>query len=61
MDIELKIDENIENEKIVIYAKKHTQEINDIINKISMENTDQIIGFIDSEVYILNIPNSFHF
>ena len=61
MDIELKIDENIENEKIVIYAKKHTQEINDIINKISMENTDQIIGFIDSEVYILNIEDIWTF
>ena len=61
MDIELKIDENIEKEKIVIYAKKHTQEIADIINKISMENNNQIVGYIDSKAFILNLENIWTF
>ena len=61
MDIELIIDENVEKEKIVIYAKQHTERITDIINKISIEDKSKIVGFIDTEVYILQIDNIWTF
>ena len=61
MDIELIIDENVEKEKIVIYAKQHTEKITDIINKISIEDKFKIIGFIDTEVFILQTSDIWSF
>ena len=61
MDIELKIDENIEQEKIVIYAKKHTEEISNIIDRISKEDNSKIVGYIDSEVFIIEIAKVWSF
>ena len=61
MDIELHIDEKIDKEKIVVYAKYHSQEITDIINKLSKENINQIIGYIGTEVFILDIENIWTF
>ena len=61
MDIELIIDGKIEKEKIVIYAKQNTEKIADIINKISIEDKSKIIGFIDTEVYILQIDSIWSF
>lgn len=61
MDIELIIDENFEKEKIVIYAKQKTEKITDIINRISMEDSSKIIGFIGTEVYILQTDNIWSF
>lgn len=61
MDIELIIDENIEKERIVIHAKKNTEKIRDIINKISIEDNSKIIGFIDKEVFILQMEDIWSF
>lgn len=61
MEIELIIDEKIEKEKVVIYAKKNTDNIANIINKISMEDKSKIIGFIDKEVFILQINDIWSF
>ena len=61
MQIELKIDENIEKEKIVIYAKKHTEEISNIIDRISKEDKDRIVGYIDSEVFIIDLEKVWSF
>lgn len=61
MDIELIIDENIEKEKIVIHAKQNTEKITNIINKISMEDKSKVIGFIDTEVFILQINDIWSF
>lgn len=54
MDIELIINKDIDKEKIIIYAKEQTQEINELINKISISDTSKIIGYIDTEIFILN-------
>lgn len=61
MDIELIIDQKIEKEKVVIYAKQNTEKIADIINKISLEDKSKIIGFIDTEVFILQINDIWSF
>lgn len=61
MDIELVIDKNIEKEKIIIYAKQNSERITDIINKISMEDTNKIIGYIDTEIFILQIDEIWSF
>ncbi len=61
MNIELHIDKNIDKEKIVIYAKNHSREITDIINELSQKNINQIIGYIGTEAFILDIENIWAF
>lgn len=61
MDIELIVDENIEKEKVIIYAKQNSERITDLINKISIEDTSKIIGYIDTEAFILQIDDIWSF
>ena len=61
MDIELIVDENIEKEKVIIYAKQNSERITDLINKISIEDINKIIGYIDTEVFILQIDEIWSF
>ena len=62
MDIELIIDEKIEKEKVIIYAKRNTEEITDMINKIStIEDSSKIVGYIDTEVFILQMKDIWSF
>ena len=61
MDIELVIDEEIEKEKIIIYAKNNNSQITEIINKITNNNDNTIIGYIESEAFILNVKDIWSF
>ena len=50
MQIEIKIDENCKEPKIIVVADKITKEISEIIKKLSEEQTKTIAGFKETIV-----------
>ena len=54
MKVELKLDENVEETKIVVYAKELNEDITTLINKLNIEDTEILIGLIDNTTYILD-------
>lgn len=59
MQIEIQIDDNCKEPKVVILTNKITDEINDIIKKISEETPDMICGFKDDKLEILEQKDIF--
>ncbi|MBR0491435.1 MAG: LytTR family transcriptional regulator [Clostridia bacterium] len=56
MKIEFKIDKNIDETKVVIYAKEMNEEVKNIMNKLeSNNNSESIMGLIDDMNYILDL------
>ena len=53
MQIEVKIDENCQEPKIIVVTDKMTDEINTIIKKLSDEQPQIIAGFKDDTVEVL--------
>lgn len=54
MKVELKIDDNIQETKVVVYAKEETQEVSNLISKIKeCDDTTKIIGYEDGRTFIL--------
>lgn len=53
MQIEIKIDENCKEPKIIVMAGKMTDEINAIIKRITDEQPQMIAGFKDDTVEVL--------
>ena len=53
MKIEIQIDSNIKEDKIVIYAKEITEEIQKIVKNLENEPIDVITGIYDEKIYIL--------
>jgi DNA-binding LytR/AlgR family response regulator len=53
MQIEIKIDESCKDPKIIVVTNKMTDEINNIIKKLSDEQPSMIAGFKDDIVEIL--------
>ena len=53
MKIEIQIDSNIKEDKIVIYAKEITEEIQKIVKQLENEHIDVITGIYDEKIYIL--------
>lgn len=56
MQIEIKIDENCKETKIIVVTDKMTEEINEIIKRISSEQKQMIAGFKNDVVELLQ-PN----
>ena len=56
MKIEIKIDENCTEPKIVIVTDRVTGKINEIIKKLSVEPAEELAGSRDEQVTILE-PN----
>ena len=54
MDIEIKLDSNYNIPKVIIYTNKVTDEVNNILNNISMINPKKLTAFKDEKMYILN-------
>ncbi len=54
MDIEIKIDEQISEPKIVIYAKQIDKDLSEIIDNISIIDKKTLKAFKDEKMYILN-------
>lgn len=59
MQIEIKIDENYREPKIIIMTDKMTDEVNDIVKKLSVEQPQLIAGFKDDSVQVLE-PSSIY-
>lgn len=59
MQIEIKIDENYREPKIIIMTDKMTDEVNDIVKKLSVEQPQLIAGFKDDSVQVLD-PSSIY-
>jgi DNA-binding LytR/AlgR family response regulator len=53
MQIEIKIDEQYDDLKILILANKMTEEVNEILNKLSETQPIALVGFIDDSLEIL--------
>lgn len=59
MQIEIKLDENCREPKIIIMTDKMTDEVNDIVKKLSVEQPQLIAGFKDDSVQVLD-PSSIY-
>lgn len=59
MQIEIKIDENYREPKIIIMTDKMTDEVNDIVKKLSVEQPQLIAGFKDDSVQVID-PSSIY-
>lgn len=59
MQIEIKMDDNYREPKIVIMTDKMTDEVNDIVKKLSVEQPQLIAGFKDDSVQVLE-PSSIY-
>ena len=51
MDIEIKLDSNYNIPKVIIYTNKVTDEVNNILNNISMINSKKLTAFKDEKMY----------
>ncbi len=54
MQIEINVDENCKELKIIIVTEKVTHEVNNIIKKLSEDAPQMILGFRDDTATILN-------
>lgn len=59
MQIEIKMDENYREPKIIIMTDKMTDEVNDIVKKLSVEQPQLIAGFKDDSVQVID-PSSIY-
>lgn len=59
MQIEIKMDENYREPKIIIMTDKMTDEVNDIVKKLSDEQPQLIAGFKDDSVQVID-PSSIY-
>src|SRR3712207_5461706 len=61
MQIEIKIDENCRESKIIVVTDKMTSEINEIIKRISGEQPKIIVGFKDGVAKVLEPSDVYRF
>lgn len=59
MKIEIKIDENCAEPKIIVVTDKINEEINDILRKLSAEQPQILVGFKDEKVTVLDLNQIF--
>ena len=53
IEIEIKIDENCDKPKVIIVTDKVTEEINEIVKKLSDESSQILAGFKDGQAAVL--------
>ncbi len=54
MDIEIKIDSEFINPKVIIVTKEVDEKVNDIISKLKEEDIKDIVGYKDKKATIIN-------
>ena len=59
MNVDVIIDNECNNSKIVIYTDKMSDEISHIVDILKNENDSQLYGFIQDKLYFLNFQNIF--
>jgi DNA-binding LytR/AlgR family response regulator len=52
--VEVNVNKDTKEPKIVIYANEITEEISKLINELSEYSTNNIVGFLDNKVYLLD-------
>ena len=57
MKVEVNVDKNCEETKIVIHTKSIEDKIIKLIENLQIKETEQINGFKDDEMYLLNQDN----
>lgn len=57
MKVEINVDKNCEETKIVIHTKSIEDKIIKLIENLQIKETEQINGFKDDEMYLLNQDN----
>lgn len=57
MNIEVKIDEKYETPKILIYTREYSKRISAIVEKLSNDKVNTIVGFEDGEAFIIKVDN----
>lgn len=55
MNIEIKIDEKVKENKIIIEANELTEEVSNIISSIKAQSENKIKVYSDEELFLLNI------
>lgn len=53
MQIEIKIDRDVTEPKIIIVTNRMTDEVSELIKKLSLESSQIIAGFQNSEIVLL--------
>lgn len=61
MQVEIKLEENIDKPKIVIYTNEITDEITELANRLSNTTTRIIVGIKDEKSYLLKPDEVFRF
>jgi DNA-binding LytR/AlgR family response regulator len=61
LKVEVKIDEALEENKIVIFTNKVTNEVEEIINKFKDSQNKVYTGTRDQKIYLLNPKDIFYF
>lgn len=54
IDIEVKLEENLEKTKIVIYAKQMDEEVSSLLKRLQEPKEETLIGFKEEQAYILS-------
>lgn len=61
MKVEVRIDETLEENKIVIFTNKVTNEVQEIVNKLKVGENKVYTGTRDQKTYLLNPKDIFYF
>ena len=61
MKVEIKIDETLEESKIIIFTNKVTNEVEEILKKLKCNEDKVYIGTRDQKIYMLNPKEIFYF
>lgn len=55
IEVEIKLDEDFEKTKVIIYTSNMNEEINKIVNKIKNNTDNTLIGYKDDEAFLLDL------
>ena len=55
MNIEIKIDEKIKENKIIVQVNEMTDEISNIIDLLKSTNNEKLKVYLDEELYLLDL------
>lgn len=60
-NVEIKIDETAKPPKLIVYTSEVTPEITNLVHKLSGDTSEMIIGFEESEAFLLGKDDVFRF
>lgn len=57
MDVEVKIDKNSLNPKVVIYTNEVTEEISELVKRLTDFNSQALVGYKEDEIIIIRLED----